>query len=122
MTFVDAMVRKKLLDSPSITELVDTRIYSQRLPRGSALPAIVVKLVDVIPDEWVPDAFRSRVQVSVYSLADEEENSRSPKESRLIEEAVKSTLHVAALDNINTSWLGFKRVGKLANYDIQQNF
>lgn len=104
MTFIDAMVRNKLLNTPGVTDLVGTRIYSTRLPREADLPAIVVKLVDVVPDMWVPDAQQARVQVSVFSLCEESENERSPKESRLVETAVKTALHVAGLDGINTTW------------------
>ena len=51
---VNKLTRDYLLTCESLTDLVATRIYFQRLPHGVTLPAISYNAVGGVPDKYVP--------------------------------------------------------------------
>jgi hypothetical protein len=63
-------MRARLLASPGVTGLVDTRIYPKRLPQGAPLPAIVYERISRMAENFhggPPSLIHPRVQVTSFA-------------------------------------------------------
>jgi hypothetical protein len=87
---IDAMVRKKLVDTSSISALVSTRIYVDEQPDPATLPSITVHTISDVPDKDVGKGGFARVQVSCWS---EPGKPKNPAPVEAVVSAVKAVFH-----------------------------
>lgn len=78
MPDISAAIRTRLLANGTVAGLVGTRITSDVLPQGSAMPAITYEVVDTLPSETlaaIADVSRARVQVDCFAASREGANA-----------------------------------------------
>ena len=70
MPDIGGTIRTHVLADAGISATIGTRMYSDFLPQGSALPAITYQVVDTLPNETlsgIADVSRARLQIDSYA-------------------------------------------------------